>query len=311
MIAWLSRNWGLKLISLILAMGLWYYAVGEEAIEIKRSIPLEIVIENENISRLKTSATNIEITLSVPRGMLSTIASEAIVARHVIGQDVHTAGEYSFRLQVSEIEVSAPYVRVMKIEPDVITVTLDELITKKVEVAAAFSGEPAFGYKVVQEEVQLNPNALLIQGPKAQLDLLDSINTKPIDLVGRIRSFRRNVELDFPANVKVMTEELIDVLIPIREELGEEKFEQVQVRMLKSAHENRKMTVAPEFLSFSVKGPRAKLDELKKKEILAYLDVSKIENGVHELPVQLVMPTELTLKEGAEIIVQVEVSNPA
>ncbi len=310
MIAWLSRNWGLKLISLILAIGLWYYAVGEEAIEIKRTVPLEIVIENENISRLKTSATNIEVTLSVPRGMLSTMASETIGVRHVIGQDVHTAGEYSFRLQDNDIELPAPYIRVIKIDPDVISITLDELITKKVEVSAAFYGEPAFGYKVIKEELQLNPNALLIQGPKAQLDLLDRINTKPIDLVGRIRSFRRNVELDFPANVKPMTEDLIDVLIPIREELGEEKFEQVQVRMLKSAHENRKMIAAPEFLSFSIKGSRAKLDALKKEEILAYLDVSKIENGVHNLPVQLVLPPELTLKDNTEIIVQVEVSNP-
>lgn len=310
MIAWLSRDWGLKLISLVLAMGLWYYAVGEEAIEIKREVPLEIVIENENISRLKTSATNIEVTLSVPRGMLSTIASERIEARHIIGQDVHTAGEYSFRLTANEIELPAPYVRVLKIDPDVINVTLDELITKKVEVTAAFSGEPAFGYKIVQEELQLNPNALLIQGPKAQLDQLDHINTKPIDLVGRIRSFRRNVELDFPANVKPMTEDLIDVLIPIREELGEEKFEQVQVRILKSAQENRKITVEPEYLSFSVKGSRAKLDALKKEEILAYLDVSKIETGSHDMTVQLVLPAELTLKDSAETNVKVEVSSP-
>ena len=39
---WLGRNWGLKIISLVLAIGTWYYAVGEENIEVVRVIPIKI-----------------------------------------------------------------------------------------------------------------------------------------------------------------------------------------------------------------------------------------------------------------------------
>ena len=55
MLKWLTHDWGLKLISFILAVGLWYYAVGEESVEVERTIPLEIEVMNEQMSVLDSS----------------------------------------------------------------------------------------------------------------------------------------------------------------------------------------------------------------------------------------------------------------
>lgn len=307
MISWLARDWGLKLIALILAVGLWHYAIGEEGIEIQRTLPLTVEIENPHMSILKTSVDSVQVTLSVPRGLVSSIASEEFVARHIISADVTTAGEYSFRLEGRDIQLPSPYIRIMKIEPEVIQVTLDELIIKKLEVKANFSGDPAFGYKVSQEELQLNPNAVLLEGPKAQLDALSVVETQPVDLVGRIRSFRRTVSVNLPFNVKPVSESLIDVFIPIKEEFGEKQFENIPVHILETSGQDRFVTVEPDTVSFVVKGARRRLNELKNTDVLAYVDIEDLKFGDHEPAVSLRLPEEMSLKENTDLKVKVSI----
>lgn len=307
MTALLSRDWGLKLISLLLAIGLWYYAVGEEGIEITRAVPLELTVENKQMSILRVSAETIQVTLKAPRGMLSKIASEEITAQHTIEADVQAAGDYSFRLEPREIKLPAPYIQVAKIEPEVIQVTLDELIIKKLEIRPSFLGEPAFGYKVREDEIQLNPNAILVEGPKAQVDGLDFVTTKPVDLVGRIRSFRRTIELNLPSTVKPLSEALIDVFIPIKEEFDEKEFKDVEVKVLKKPDEDRNIEVNPSLISFILKGSRRQLEKFGKDNILAYLDVAALPTGVHRVPVQFILPEDVALKEGTDATVEVTI----
>lgn len=302
-----GREWVLKLISLILAIGLWYYARGEEGIEIKKTIPLEIQVENEQMSLLKVSTNHIMVMLTTPRSQLSNIASEGIKAVHEIGRDVKTAGDYSFRIDPRDIKLPSPYIRVIKIEPELVHATLDELIVKKLEIKAFFLGDPAFGYKVREDEIQLNPNAILIEGSKAQLEELDDVKTKPVDLIGRIRSFRRTVEVDLPSNVKSLSESNIDVFIPIREEFDEKSFEDVSVRILKSPDKETKVTLDPPKISFVLKGSRRRLEKLEPGEIMAYLDTYDLKVGDHEMPVQLVLPEEVSLKDPSSVVVKVTI----
>lgn len=305
MIRFLTRDLGAKLISLILAIGLWYYAVGEEAVEIKRVVPVEIQLANKQLSILKTSNQSVQVTLGVPRGMLSSVASEEIRAFHEVGPEVKTSGEYTFRIEPREVRLQSPYIRVLKIEPETVHLTLNEVIIQKLEVKPNFLGEPAFGYKVKSEEIQLNPNAILLEGPKEQLEKLNSVQTEPIDLVGRTRSFRKTVKLDLPANLKPLSETFIDTFVPIKEEFDEKKYENIPVRVLKTAEEERWIEVQPAIVSFVLKGSRRILEKLEAGKILAYLDTSKLETGMHELPVDLVLPEGVSLKEDSDVKVKV------
>jgi len=307
MIQWLTRDWGIKLISLILAIGLWYYAVGEESIEVTRTVPLEITIVNPQMSILSTSVQMVQVTLSAPRTLLSDIASREIRATHEIGSEAKEAGDYSFRLEPREIKLPSPQIRVAKIEPEVVRVTLDQLIVKKLEIKPNLVGEPAFGYKLSEKEIQLDPNAILIEGPKGALEKLDSIKTEMIDLVGRIRSFRRTVELDLPPNIKPLSESLVDVYIPIKEEFDEKQFQDIPVRVLGPADVNVRTTVEPPVISFMLKGSRRQLEKLAAENIVAYLDVTKLDSGQHELPVKIVLPEDISLKESAPTIVKVSI----
>ena len=307
MTRWLTNNFGAKVISLILALGLWYYAVGEEAVEIKRVVPLEIHLANSQLSILKTSVQNVQVTLGVPRGMLTNVASEAIRVSHDIGPEVKTAGDYSFRIESREVQLQSPYIRVLQVEPDIVHLTLNEVIIQKLEVKPNFLGDPAFGYKVKEDEIQLNPNAILLEGPSEQLEKLNFVQTEPIDLVGRTRSFRKTVKLDLPSNVKALSETFIDVFVPIKEEFDEKKYENIPVKVLKTAEEERWIGVEPSAVSFVLKGSRRILEKLEGDKILAYLDVSGLETGERDVPVELVLPEGVSLKEDSDVKVKVSI----
>lgn len=307
MIQWLTKNSGLKLISLALAIGLWYYAVGEEGIEVTRSIPLEIKVKNPHMSIFQTSTRNVQVTFRAPRSLLSSLATQEMKAFHEIGSEAEKAGDYSFRLEAREIEPRTLQTRVIKIEPEVIQVSLDELIVQKLAVKPEFTGDPAFGYKINPEEIQLNPNAVLVEGPKAQLEKLDSIKTEKVDLVGRIRAFRRTVQVQLPQNLKLLSEPLIEVYVPIHEEYAEKNFEKMPVKVMEGPGQNRKVEISPAEISFTVKGSKKQVEELVAQKILLYADLAGLDNGEHEVPVQIMLPENMSLKDAKPLTVKVNI----
>jgi YbbR domain-containing protein len=309
MISKWAQGWGLKLISLVLAMGLWYYAVGEENIEVVRKVPLQIQLKNDKLSILRASDSYVKVTLQAPRALLSDMTTEGIVATHVIGEDVKAAGEYSFQLNSGDIKLPAPQIQVVEIRPEAIQVTIDELIVQKVKIEPNFVGEPAVGYKVVPEEIQIDPNAILAEGPKGELEKTASLKTEEIDLVGRIRSFRRTVGLELPSNVKPLSETLVDIYVPIREESEERIFQNVPVKILKYPEAGGKVQLNPAAISFALKGSKRQLDKLTVENILAYLDVAQLRSGEYEMPVHIVVPEDVSLKDERPVLVQVKVKS--
>lgn len=305
MMQWLTKDWGVKLIALALAIGLWFYAVGEESVEVERTVPLEILVKNKQMSILKSSVKNVRVKMVAPRTRISEIASKDIHAAHVIGEEVKTAGDYSFRLEAREIKVPAPDIRVVEIDPEVVAVTLDEVIVQKLSVKPNFVGEPAYGYKVKEEEIQIDPNALMVEGPKGQLEKMDHILTERIDLVGRIRAFRRTVKLDLPAGIRPLSEALIDIMIPIKEESGEKAFENVPVKILRGPDQDFRYSISSEKVNFILKGPRQVLEALTQDKILAYLDLSSLSAGEHDAVVQLMLPEDVAVKEESSLAVRV------
>lgn len=297
MMKWFVKDWGVKLISLLLAIGLWYYAVGEEGIEVTRTVPLKIKLKNALMSILSVSSPSVEVTLQAPRALLSEMTSQEIYAEHEIRDEAKTAGDYSFRLEAGEVKVPKSEIRVLRIQPPIVRVTLDELIVQKLEVKPDFVGEPAVGYQVAANEIQLNPNAILLEGPKGKLEKLDAVKTERIHLVGRIRSFRMTVGLELPENVKPLSEALIDAYIPIKEESAEKNFENIPVLVLKPVQKGLQVDIAPPAVSFTLRGSKSQLDKLTTDQIQAYVDVTALEPGTHDIPLKMLLPPDVGLKE--------------
>ncbi len=294
---WFTHNWGLKIISLVLAIGTWYYAVGEENIEVTRVIPVKIQMNSKQMTVSEISTRVVQVTLSAPRVLIVNLASQDIQAVHQIGPEIKTSGEYSFRLEPSEIRLPNFQIRVVKIAPATVTVKLDELIVQKLEIQPGFVGEPAVGYKLLADELRMDPNAILTQGPKGVLEKMKSAQTEPIDLVGRIRSFYRTVGVKLPPGVKPMSESLVNVYIPIREEFGEKEFKDVPVRILRSPSASGVVDLNPDKVTLVLKGSKLYLEKLIPETLLAYVDLADLKKGDYDLFLQVVLPESVSLKD--------------
>ncbi len=293
-LGWLTNNIGLKIISLFLAIGFWFYAIGEESIEVTRPIPLKVVIASEQLSEVSRSVDYLRVTFQVPRQLASNLMSDTLTAVHRI-EKVEEAGNYTFTVSPQDIALAYPEVRVAKIIPSSVTVTLDQLIVKKLSVKANLDGEPAFGYRVDPNAIEIDPNAVLVQGPKSVLEKMDFILTDPVQLVGRLRSFRRKTEIQQKSGIKVLGDPSADVQIAITPEFSEKTFE-VSVRPVGIPASDRFVTLDTKKIPVTLKGPAVVLDRLDPANILLFLDVEGLKEGEHTLEVKAVLPPDLSLK---------------
>ncbi len=292
---WLTENWGLKLISLLLAIGFWFYVVGEESIEITKTIPLEMLPPNEKLSVVKSSTAFLEVTFQSSRHLFSALSSSSISAHHKI-EGIQKAGDYSFNVGSGDFSIPTPEIRIVKIFPSFVTVTLDEVIVKKLSLEVDFVGEPAYGYRVDQEAIELDPNAVLVEGSKTALEKIDTAKTEPVQLVGRVRSFRRTVKIRSGPEMKVMGEGFTEVQIPIKAEFAERELPDVVVKPLGTPSSDLYARLNTEKVVVVLKGPRALLDKLAAGDLLAYVEVEGLKEGTHDVPVKLILPQDIVLK---------------
>ncbi|MBI4387830.1 MAG: hypothetical protein HY582_02145 [Candidatus Omnitrophica bacterium] len=290
-----TEHWGLKLVSLFLAIGFWFYAVGEETVEVVRNIPLRIETEKKEMSVASQSVNSLNVRLRAPRSLLSVLSSNEVKAFHRVS-GVTQAGEYSFRINSDDIKLGSGEIRVTGIFPETVGVTIDETIVKKLPVVPNLVGDPAYGYKVLKEKVEVDPNAILIEGPKVQLGKLDAVKTEPIELIGRTHSFRKLVRIILEPNLKPTSETIIDVFVPIYEEYSERSFPKILVKPLGVPAKDAYAELDTETISFDLKGPASELERLSQAGVFVYVDVTNLEKGSHEIPVKFVLPETVSLK---------------
>lgn len=293
---WFRHGWKLKLISLGLAVGIWYYAVNEESVEIVRVIPLQVSIKNENMSILKVSTERLRVLLKVSRSMVSEVASSDIRAEHIFGRELNQAGEYSFHTDAREIQRPLG-VHVLRIDPPLVQVLVDEMVTEKLPIKAQLMGDPAVGYKVRVDDIALDPNAVMVRGPKGEIEAMSAVPTAPIDLTGRTRTFRMITGFDLDGPVKPTSAKSVSVNVPIHEVSEEKKLENVVVKMIRSSGALGLAELSPQKITVSIQGPQRVLQNLTAEKMHAYADISGLDYGEHVIDVTWVLPPGVTFKD--------------
>jgi len=182
--AFLAHNLLIKFISLILSVMLWAYVVAEETQEIQRNVELEILVP-ETMTVVSTSHDTVVATLRGTRSALDLLEANPVKGFYPVGDKV-PAGQFVF--EVTRRHIRTPNgVKVVGINPSVLTAVLDKLVTRRLPVKVDLVGHPAEGFKVAEERIHVNPNAALITGPEQVLSKLEYVLTQPLSSVGQTR----------------------------------------------------------------------------------------------------------------------------
>ena len=194
---WLTKDAGLKAISLLLATAIWFFVRGVTSdSRVIDGVPLEIRVKPD-LAILQESASNLTVTVRGTRDDVRQVSRQDLSAAVDLTHD-ETNGEITVHLGGRSIRHSRR-VQVTEVDPSEITVNIDRLIERELPVQPQLSGE--LPPSVAVERVATTPETVRLKGPKTVLDGLNSVATLPIDLTNRRTSFRERVDLAAPPSV--------------------------------------------------------------------------------------------------------------
>jgi YbbR domain-containing protein len=189
-----ARVWGLRLLALGIAIGLWF-SFSFEA----REAPSERLIE-ASVSYNKPRGLvvldpvgNVNVRL---RG-----SSKAIRRLNPYQVDVQVdltqsqGGTFTVNLG-SENVLMPDNLELVSIEPATIRVELEKEITQRLPVVARMIGEPAAGSTLGEPDVL--PNQVLVAGPASRIAKAGSLSTRAISLDGHALPFEETVAVVSP-----------------------------------------------------------------------------------------------------------------
>jgi YbbR domain-containing protein len=188
---WLTSNAGLRIISLLLAMFTWLFVKGITSdSRTVDGVPLEVRTK-PGLAVLQTNASTVSVVVRGTREDVRQVSRQDLSAVVDLTR-TNRLGLITVKLTPRSVRHSRR-VQVSEIDPSEITVNLDEMITRELQVQPQFAGELPTGLAI--ERVITKPEAVNVEGPKMLLNRMSSIATLPIDVTGRRTSFRERVEL--------------------------------------------------------------------------------------------------------------------
>jgi YbbR domain-containing protein len=264
------KNWILKLISLTLAIMLWYFVVGEDQLDITIRVPIEILNLPANLTISNQYKKDIEVAVRGPRSMIQELRNR-IITRPV---DLASAQPGTIVIKNDENSIPLPKgITVQRLQPTNITLLLDELLQKRFPISPITEGELAPGY--VLQRIYLDPDYLEISGPRSILEKGTGLKTYVINLDNLDHSTSLQVHLNLdPDFFDLIGETVVTAKIEVREKMIKRTIENIPVNVRDS---NGPVTVEPDTVSVTVSIPENLIKDTPEPAMLFRASVSSID----------------------------------
>lgn len=185
------KDWILRVISLGLAIVLWYYVGGEDIVNKNVMVPVEVINLPRDLVISNQFKKEIEVSVSGPRSLVLDMGKGSIT-RQI---DLEKATPGTMVLENSNDVIAVPRgVKVQRIQPKSVILSLDKLIQKQFPVNPVTEGELAVDY--VMRNIRMEPDSISITGPQTVLEKFDVLRTKVIDIQGLNKSTEIQVPLE-------------------------------------------------------------------------------------------------------------------
>lgn len=175
----LTRNWGLKLLSFVLALILWIILIPQEKTFSEKTFNVPLGIRNlpQNMELVEKPAANVEVTIRARNRLLNELAPSDIVAR----LDLERASIYQevFPLNGSLVTLP-PGAEFVGISPNVVRLKMEKTKVMELEVAPMIVGKAPEGFKLAGVEVF--PSLIRVRGPESRIRSRDKLSTSPVDI---------------------------------------------------------------------------------------------------------------------------------
>lgn len=174
--SWITHNWGVKLLSLAVAVLLWMATVGEPDAATAVGVPIQYRNLPQNLEFSSELVQSAYIEVRGSSGRLTGL-SNAVVMLDMAGQT--RPGERTFSILEENVKLP-PGVQFVRAVPSQIRVKLEYQVSRSVPVVVRYAAVAPEGYRIAKQDV--SPQLAKIMGPASRVQAIDRVQTDPIEV---------------------------------------------------------------------------------------------------------------------------------
>jgi YbbR domain-containing protein len=283
---WIFHNIAWKILSILVAFGIWFVVMSSNSIEITKEVNLSLEVPN-GLTVANEIPDRVSFRLSGSKFFLRTLAN-SLDTIHV-DLTKAKAGPAYYRIEKDSLHLPIG-VRVLSISPSTINPVLEHLDRRTVPVDVLKKNEVPNGYRLVKLYAQ--PKNVRIKGPRNVLEGISEIRSEPVDLS------------DIPANLKweiplrtghpnvYFDEDTEPRLIAEVEPTGSNfRVAGVPIRVMGT----RVSSLKPEKAALYVNCPPNLIRTLTPDRVKAYVEVPETKSGTYVREVKVDLPQGVKL----------------
>ncbi|HEY5672860.1 MAG TPA: CdaR family protein [Malonomonas sp.] len=222
----LTENWTLKLISLVFALVLWTFIMGERRLEVGYRIPLELQAIPQGLMVANEVPNLVDIRISGPRTLLTKFSPNDFSI--VVDLKDLRPGLTTFKRLEERLSLPSG-LRVTRVSPSFIDLKLERIKSKLVPIKIVLAGEPFQGYQL--SSIKAVPAQVAIEGAESEMKSVTQVTTEPVDLTGVNESFSLIVPLEYQGTYTRFQNEKtteVQVVIQALEQLQQESADALE-----------------------------------------------------------------------------------
>jgi YbbR domain-containing protein len=183
-------HFGFKVVSLGLAVALWWAVAHDPIAEIEVTVPIEFHRVPSNMEISSVNIPEAQVRVRGPERMIHELRPQEVhVELDLAGVK---PGDRTFDLTAQQVHLPRD-VDVTQVVPSQVRLSFDVGMTRQVEIRPRVIGNFAPGYRI--GKVTTDPAVVSISGPKQRVEAVEAATTDPVDVSGNMGrgSFVSNV----------------------------------------------------------------------------------------------------------------------
>jgi YbbR domain-containing protein len=275
-----TYNWHIKIVSVGVAVLLWIYVGGLKEKDRFITVPFEIRNVTPGYTVSSDTPSYIKIVLRGTEDNLALVKESEIKAYVEMEKGRRGRNRGAVRVERQGIP---PGVTIKDISPRSVDLTVENLVTRSVEVSPILVGKPREGYFL--SDVYVSPSKVVIRGPSTLVKKVDILHTESIAIDGLTNSVVKNARVRVEdGKISLTDSPQVTVSIMIEEEQVIRRFEGLPVE-IQSLRSGLRALAVPAAAAVVVKVPRRLEESLSAGDLHVYINcVSVDKQGTLELP---------------------------
>lgn len=280
----------LKLLSLLIAIILWFHSATEKNYTALRDTLIEYENLPSDITFRELPPQKIKVIYEAKgKDLIKLYFFKPKIVLNLEGKKV---GKIFFELKEEDIRIPRG-IEVYKIvlPKNILEFTLEEKKTKEVPIKIEFLGKPRKGYTVTSLEPA--QQKIKITGPKSLIDKLEEVKCEDIEVSGKESSFYEYVKVLTPSKLVTVEPCSLRIYVSIEKEIARE-FEKEPVII---SPEGCHVEVEPERVKLTIKGPTSRVEKISPSDIMVMFNLIGFGEGEYYLPPKVFSPDSIQIEK--------------